>query len=57
MTAIAPPLVQLQRPTRATDQARQRAGVKREVALTIDGREISVREGTTLLAACREIGA
>ena len=45
----------LQRPTdRATDQSRRRS--TRTIALTIDGQAVSVPEGTTLLAACREIG-
>jgi predicted molibdopterin-dependent oxidoreductase YjgC len=47
-------LIQLQRPTIATDQ-RRRSSV-RTVALTIDGEHVSVREGTTILGACREIG-
>jgi predicted molibdopterin-dependent oxidoreductase YjgC len=54
MTAVSGPLVQLQRPTHATDQAR-RTG-KRTITLTIDGQRVSVREGTTVLEACREIG-
>ena len=56
MTAVAGvgPLVQLQRPTIATDKSRRTA--MRTVALTIDGRGVSVREGTTILSACREIG-
>jgi predicted molibdopterin-dependent oxidoreductase YjgC len=48
------PLVQLQRPTIATDESRRTS--TRTVALTIDGRGVSVREGTTILSACREIG-
>jgi predicted molibdopterin-dependent oxidoreductase YjgC len=48
------PLVQLQRPTIATDRSRRTA--TRMVTLTIDGQQVSVREGTTILAACREIG-
>ncbi|HTJ22761.1 MAG TPA: 2Fe-2S iron-sulfur cluster-binding protein [Gemmatimonadaceae bacterium] len=54
MTAIAEPLVQLQRPTIATDRSRRVS--TRKVALTIDGRRVSVAEGTTILSACREIG-
>ena len=54
MTAVFQELVQLQRPTIATDHARRRS--MRTVTLTIDGQAVSVREGTTLLAACREIG-
>lgn len=54
MTAVAPPLVQLQRPTRATDQSRRRS--ERTVTLTVDGREVAAPEGTTLLMACRAIG-
>ena len=53
MTAVGP-LVQLQRPTIATDHARRTS--TRTVTLTIDGQQIKVREGTTILAACREIG-
>jgi len=53
MTAVGQ-LVQLQRPTIATDQARRTS--TRTVALTIDGQQLKVREGTTILAACREIG-
>jgi len=48
------PLVQLQRPTIATDLARRTA--TRMINLTIDGQQVSVREGTTILAACREVG-
>jgi len=48
------PLVQLQRPTIATDKAKRTS--QRMVSLTIDGQSVSVREGTTILAACREIG-
>src|SRR5262245_63955148 len=33
-----------------------RSGLDREVALTIDGREARVSEGTTILSACRSIG-
>jgi len=58
VTAVAAaglgPLVQLQRPTIATDGSRRTS--TRTVALTIDGRGVSVREGTTILSACREIG-
>jgi predicted molibdopterin-dependent oxidoreductase YjgC len=55
LTAVSTgPLVQLQRPTIATDQRRRSS--TRTVSLTIDGRKVSVREGTTILAACREIG-
>ena len=53
MTAVGP-LVQLQRPTIATDQARRTSA--RKVTLTIDGQQVTVREGMTILAACREIG-
>jgi predicted molibdopterin-dependent oxidoreductase YjgC len=55
MTALASqPLVQLQRPTHATDQARRTS--VRMVDCTIDGQPVSVREGTTIFGACREIG-
>ena len=54
MTAVAGPLVQLQRPTIATDRSRRAS--TRTVSLTIDGQPVSVREGTTILSACREIG-
>ena len=55
MTAVATgPLVQLQRPTIATDQKRRTS--TRTVTLTIDGRSVTVREGTTVLEACRSIG-
>ncbi|HVX41053.1 MAG TPA: 2Fe-2S iron-sulfur cluster-binding protein, partial [Gemmatimonadaceae bacterium] len=55
MTAVSTePLVQLQRPTIATDASRRTA--TRTVTLTIDGQSVTVREGTTILAACREIG-
>jgi predicted molibdopterin-dependent oxidoreductase YjgC len=47
-------LIQLQRPTIATDQ-RRRSSV-RTVSLTIDGEHVSAREGTTILGVCREIG-
>jgi len=48
------PLVQLQRPTIATDRSRRTAA--RTVTLTIDAQSVTVPEGTTVLAACREIG-
>ena len=54
MTVSVGPLVQLQRPTIATDRSRRHA--TRSVTLTIDGRTVSVPEGATLLAACREAG-
>ena len=56
MTAIAEPtpLVQLQRPTIATDRSRRVS--TRTVTLTVDGHKVSVPEGTTILSACREIG-
>jgi predicted molibdopterin-dependent oxidoreductase YjgC len=55
MTAVHPgPLVQLQRPTFATDQAKRRP--TRTVSLTIDGQNVMLPEGTTILEACREIG-
>ena len=54
MTAVSSELVQLQRPTIATDRARRRS--TRTVTLTIDDQTVSVPEGATLLAACREIG-
>ncbi len=54
MTAVTSPLVQLQRPTIATDQ-RHRAST-RTVSLTIDEQRVSVSEGATILAACRELG-
>ena len=55
MTAVhTGPLVQLQRPTIATDRARRTSA--RTVSLTIDGSQVSVREGSTLLDACREMG-
>ncbi len=53
MTALGE-LVQLQRPTYATDQSRRRA--VRAVTLTIDGNAVSVPEGSTILDACREAG-
>ncbi len=54
MTVSLGELVQLQRPTYATDQARRRA--TRSVTLTIDGDAVSVPEGTTILGACRAVG-
>jgi predicted molibdopterin-dependent oxidoreductase YjgC len=54
MTAVSGPLVQLQRPTYATDQSRRTA--TRTVTLSIDGKQVSAREGTTILDACREMG-
>ena len=54
MTAVSGPLVQLQRPTYATDQSRRTSA--RTIALTIDGQPVSAREGTTILGACREMG-
>ena len=55
MTAVVTgPLVQLQRPTIATDQKRRNS--VRTVTLTIDGQSVTVREGTTILEACRSIG-
>ena len=54
MTAVSGPLVQLQRPTYATDQSRRTA--TRTVTLTIDEKQVSAREGTTILDACREMG-
>ena len=54
MTTGRHPLVQLQRPTYATDQARRTS--TRSVSCTIDGREVSVSEGTTILGACEQIG-
>ena len=53
MTAVSGPLVQLQRPTFATDQSRRTA--TRTITLTIDGQQISAREGTTILDACRQM--
>jgi predicted molibdopterin-dependent oxidoreductase YjgC len=50
VTAIATPLVQL---SRATFRKRQS---ERTVQLAIDGQPVRVAEGTTLLAACREMG-
>jgi predicted molibdopterin-dependent oxidoreductase YjgC len=47
-------LVQLQRPTIATDTARRRS--VRTVSCTIDGQSLSVTEGTTIFGACRERG-
>lgn len=55
MTAVhSGPLVQLQRPTIATDQTRRRS--TRTVSLTINGQLVTVPEGTSILAACREVG-
>jgi predicted molibdopterin-dependent oxidoreductase YjgC len=55
LTAVATgPLVQLQRPTIATDQKRRNSA--RTVTFTIDGQSVTVREGTTVLEACRSIG-
>jgi predicted molibdopterin-dependent oxidoreductase YjgC len=55
LTAVGTgPLVQLQRPTIATDQKRRRS--THTVTLTIDGQSVTVREGTTVLEACRAIG-
>jgi predicted molibdopterin-dependent oxidoreductase YjgC len=54
LTAVPQPLVQLQRPTYATDQARRSSA--RLVECTINGRQVSVTEGTTILGACRELG-
>jgi predicted molibdopterin-dependent oxidoreductase YjgC len=48
------PLIQLQRPTIATDRARRIS--TRRVNITIDGQAVTVREGTTILGACGEIG-
>ena len=49
MTAVAPPrLIPLERrPPRAP---------RKTIELTIDGRTVSVPEGTTILGACRELG-
>ncbi len=47
-------LVQLQRPTIATDRSRRREA--HNVAITIDGRTIEVPEGTTIQKACESIG-
>jgi predicted molibdopterin-dependent oxidoreductase YjgC len=55
LTAVtAGPLVQLQRPTIATDQRRRSS--THNVSATIDGQRVTVTEGKTILAACREIG-
>ncbi|MEO7085927.1 MAG: 2Fe-2S iron-sulfur cluster-binding protein [Gemmatimonadaceae bacterium] len=54
MTATVPHLVQLQRPTRATDQSRPTTG--KTVALTIDGREVTAPEGETILSAAQHSG-
>ena len=47
-------LVQLQRPTIATDQTRRKS--TRMINLSIDGQAVSVPEGTTIYNACRSIG-
>ncbi len=47
-------LVQLQRPTIATDRSRRRE--PHTVAITIDGRALEVPEGTTIQRACESIG-
>src|SRR4051812_25571136 len=47
-------LVQLQRPTIATDQTRRKS--TRTINLSIDGQAVSVSEGTTIYNACRSIG-
>ena len=52
--ATTGPLVQLQRPTIATDQRRRSS--TRTVSLTIDDQRMSIAEGTTILGACRELG-
>ena len=56
MTEVAstPPLVQLQRPTIATDRSRRTS--MRTVTVTVDGQKVTVPEGATLLAACRQAG-
>ena len=54
MTVVTQSLVQLQRPTYATDQSRPASA--RTVACTIDDREMSVAEGTTILGACQKMG-
>jgi len=54
MTAVSGPLVQLQRPTYATDQSRRTAA--RTISLTIDGQQVSAREGSTILDVCRQMG-
>jgi predicted molibdopterin-dependent oxidoreductase YjgC len=54
MAVSGPPLIQLQRPTYATDQARRTSA--RTVTLTIDGQRVAAREGTTILDACRTMG-
>lgn len=48
------PLVQLQRPTIATDRSRRKS--TRTINLTIDGRAVAVPEGTTIHDACRALG-
>jgi predicted molibdopterin-dependent oxidoreductase YjgC len=47
-------LVQLQRPTRATDANRRVA--PRKIRLTIDSQPVTVPDGTSVLGACRTIG-
>jgi predicted molibdopterin-dependent oxidoreductase YjgC len=55
LTAVTTgPLVQLQRPTIATDHRRRASA--RKVSLTIDDQPMAVSEGTTILGACRELG-
>ena len=55
MTAVTTePLVQLQRPTIATDQRRRASA--RSVSLTIDERRVSAPEGATILSACHAEG-
>ena len=54
MTDVAPPLVQLQRPTIATDKSRRTS--TRTVTVTVDGKQVTVPEGATLLGACRHAG-
>ena len=54
MTAVSGPLVQLQRPTYATDQSRRTAA--RTISLTIDEQQVSAREGSTILDVCRQMG-
>lgn len=50
----SPTLVQLQRPTIATDQSHRTP--TRTIDLTIDGKPVSVPEGTTIYNACRSMG-
>src|SRR4051812_30066991 len=47
-------LVQLQRPTIATDQTRRKS--TRTINLSIDGQAVRVPEGTTIYNACRSMG-